>query len=161
MDHSPIRQSRFVTSIGPWIGTSLMARIRSPVRRPAFAPGEFGDTCQATTVDCLSIQDTPSSGAVNIDRCWKLIMPKTIAARVARARTAAPNRTRRLSLIGALTSYPCKVLTEQVSCKPASKLYKLSQINNHKNFNRLHADRAREGGRNFPPSILWKVLSCF
>src|SRR6266851_4023535 len=146
MDHIPIRHRRLVTSIGPWIGASLIARTRSSVRSPAFAAGEFGETYQATTPDCLSIHDTPSSGTVNVDRCWKLMMPKTMAARVARARTAAPNRTRRLSLIGALTDYPYKVLTETILCNPASKLYKLSQINNHMNFNRLHADRAREGG---------------
>src|SRR5216683_3778653 len=161
MDHSPIRHRRFVTSIGSWIGTSLIARIRSSVRRPAFAAGEFGETCQAMTPDCPAIHDTPSSGAVNMDRCWKLMMPKTMAARVARARTAAPNRTRRLSLIGALTGCPYKVLKEAVACNPASKLYKLSQINNHMKINRLHADRPREGGQYFPPSILWKALSCF
>ena len=58
--------------------------------------------CQATTPDGVSSQDTPSSGVVNMARCWKLMMPKTMAARVARARTAAPNRILRLSLIGAL-----------------------------------------------------------
>src|ERR1700692_324534 len=144
-----MRHKRFVTSIGPWIGTSLIARTRSSVRKPAFAAGGFGETCQATTPDCLSIHDTPSSGAVNMDRCWKLIMPKTIAARVARARTAAPNRTRRLSLIGALTGYPYKVPREETLCNPASKLYKSSQTNNHMKVNRIHADRAREGGQNF------------
>src|SRR5579864_7262821 len=154
MDHNPIRHKRLVTSIELWTDTSLMARIRSSVLRPALAAGEFGETCQATTPDCPSIQDTPSSGAVNMDRCWKLMMPKTMAARVARASTAAPNRTRRLSLIGALTSYPCKFLSQSMWCNPASKLYKLSQINNHLKFNQLHADRTREGGRNFPPSIL-------
>src|SRR5258708_36067094 len=128
MDHSPIRHSRLVTSIGPLTGTSLIARTRSPVRRPTFAAGEFGETCQATTPDPRSIHDTPSSGAVNMERCWKLMIPKTVAARVASIRTAAPNRTRRLSLIGALTCYPYRGLTEMVECNPASKLYKLSQI---------------------------------
>jgi hypothetical protein len=161
MDHNPTRHRRLVTSIELWMGASLMARSRSSVRKPAFAAGEFGATCHATTPDCPSIHDTPSSGAVNIDRCWKLMMPKTMAARVARARTAAPNRTRRLSLIGALTDYPYKIPPKDIFCNPASKLYKLSQINNHMKFNRLHRDRAREGGRNFPPSILWKALSCF
>src|SRR5579864_5540388 len=78
------------------------------------------------------------------------MMPKTMAARVARARTAAPNRTRRLSLIGALTDYPCKVLPKDLSCNPASKLYKCSQINNHMNFNRIDTDRTREGGTELP-----------
>src|ERR1700692_2493614 len=156
-----MRHKRFVTSIGPWIGTSLIARTRSSVRKPAFAAGEFGETCQATTPDCLSIHDTPSSGAVNMDRCWKLMMPKTIAARVARARTAAPNRTRRLSLIGALTGYAYEALMKAIWCNLASKLYKLTQINNHKKIRRIHADRARDEGRSFPPSILWKAPSCF
>jgi hypothetical protein len=34
-------------------------------------------------------------------------------------------------------------------------------MNNHMNFKRIDADRTREGERNFPPSILWKALSCF
>src|SRR5216683_4415820 len=161
MDHIPIRHRRLVTSIGPWIGASLIARTRSSVRSPAFAAGEFGEICQATTADCLSIHDTPSSGAVNMDLCWKLMMPKTMAARVARARTAAPNRTRRLSLIGALTCYPYNGLTEMVECNPASKLYKLSRTNNQMKVNQLHEDRPREGGQNFPSSIFWKALSRF
>jgi hypothetical protein len=66
-----------------------------------------------------------------------------------------------LSLIGALTCSTQRVTSETILCNPASKLYKLSQINNHLNFNQLHADRTREGGRNFLPSILWKELSCF
>src|SRR5579863_2358073 len=161
MDHSPIRHRRLVTSIALWIGASLIARTWSPVRSPAFAAGESGETCQATTPDCPSIQDTPSSGAVNIDRCWKLMTPKTMAARVARARTAAPNRTRRLSLIGALTGYPCKVAFETAPCNPASKLYKLSTINNHMKINRLQADRTREGDKTSCPPIYGRRFPVF
>src|SRR6266849_3466923 len=98
-----MRHRRLVTAIELWIGTSLVARTASPVRRPAKAPGELGEICQASTPEGRSIHDTPSSGEAKMARCWKLMMPKTIAARVASARTAAPNRIRRLSLIGAFT----------------------------------------------------------
>src|ERR1700683_5492799 len=127
-----------------------MARTWSSVRRPAFAAGEFGETCQATTPDGLSIQDTPSSGAVNMDRCWKLIMPNTMAARVAKARTAAPSRTRRLSLIGALTGCSYRVPTEGISCNHASKLYKLFQTNNHNNVRRIDTDQRGKRGTKLP-----------
>src|SRR5579862_4684090 len=99
--------------MAPWIGTSLMARTLSPARMPALAAGEFGEMCQARTPEEVSSQDTPSSGVEKIARCWKLMTPNTIAAKVARARTAAPNRILKLSFIEAPNGVPCELQLNQ------------------------------------------------
>src|SRR5665213_2251838 len=105
-----------------------------------MAAGDLGVTCQATTPEGLSIQETPSSGAVKSVLCWKLIMPKTIAARVASASTAAPNRTRRLSLNRALNGYSHRQQVKRLASILASKLYRFCPIFNYLKINRIHAN---------------------
>src|SRR5580700_5127530 len=62
----------------------------SPCRMPAFAPGESATTCQAVTPWEESIQVTPSSGSMKLERYWKFSTANTTAANVRRPKLPPP-----------------------------------------------------------------------
>src|SRR5271155_2630198 len=107
-----------------------MASRTSPGRMPAADAGESAETFQASIPVALSDQATPSSTRSYRERWTKLSQAKTTAARVARAKTTAPTRTRRFSFMAAvltITPFP-SAIAQQLSFQSLVDIAKLKYL---------------------------------